>query len=199
MFILNQKELNKIEGRVALAQLQNTSLSVDLIDHICCMVEERVELGMKIEQAEDEVFKKMGEVQLKSIEIETKILTQNKLTMKRRTKIFGFIALSLMVLGFIMKQLHLMGAGVAWGVGVLVAVFGFTLMLTIDRFAYAKTPFGRVSRIVGYLGAASYLLGIGFNVMRYPLSYVLMGAGGLVLLIYFFINNDIAASDSRPH
>jgi hypothetical protein len=198
MYLLSEQELEKIKDRVALADIKNDSLSVDLVDHICCLIEERVDDGISLTIAKEEVFKEMGEIQLKSIEIETKVLTQNKFIMKKRTKIIGYVALLLLLVGFAMKQLHLLGASVAWGVGVLVAVFGFTLFLTVDRFAYAKTPFGRVSRIIGYLGAASYLLGIGFNVMRYPLSYVLMGVGGLVLLIYFFINNDIAAGNPKP-
>ena len=193
MFLLDQQELNKIRNRVALAEVQNASLSVDLVDHICCMIEERVERGTNLETAEDEVFKEMGEVQLKAIDKETKLLTQNKFTMKKRTKIIGYVALLLLLIGFVMKQLHLLGAGVAWGLGVLVAVFGFALFLTVDRFSYAKSSLERINGVLGYIGAAGYLTGIGFNVLNYPFSYMLMGLGGLILLIYFFLNNNVTA------
>lgn len=179
-----------------MAEVHSASLSVDLIDHICCMVEERVELGMKLDIAENEVFKEMGEVQLKAIEKETKILTQNKFTMKKRTKLIGYVALLLMAIGFVMKQLHLLGAGVTWGIGVLVAVFGFTLFLTVDRFSYTNSTIGRINGVFGYIGAAAYLIGIGFNVLHFPLSYLLMGVGGLILLIYFFLNNNVTANDN---
>jgi uncharacterized membrane protein YkgB len=191
MYELDQTEIRKIEHRVSQAEVENTSLSTDLVDHICCMIEERVELGMNLDRAENEVFKEMGEVQLKAIDIETKFLTQNKYIMKKRTKIIGLVAIILLLVGFAMKMLHLLGAGVTWGVGVLTAVFGFTLFLTLDKFSYEKSSLGKINSVLGYLGAAAYLMGIGFNVLKFPLSYILMGAGGLILLVYYFINNMI--------
>jgi hypothetical protein len=191
MYLLSQQELEKIKNRVAIAQVDNPSLTIDLVDHICCMIEERVGYGINLRIAEDEVLKELGEVQLKAIGIETKLLTQNKFTMKKRTKIIGLVAIILMFAGFAMKMLHLQGAGVTWGVGVLTAVFGFTLFLTLDKFSYEKSSLGKINSVLGYLGAAAYLMGIGFNVLKFPLSYILMGAGGLILLVYYFINNMI--------
>ena len=114
MYLLSQQELDKVKDLVTLAEVHSDSLSVDLVDHICCMVEERVALGMKLEMAENEVFNEMGEVQLKAIDIETKLLTQNKFIMKKRTKIIGFIAFLLLITGFTLKMFHLPGAGVVW-------------------------------------------------------------------------------------
>ena len=108
MYLLDTNEVQRIEARLASAEVIHASLAVDLIDHICCMIEERLELGASLDTAEEEVFKELGEVQLKSIEIETKRLTQNKNSMKKRTKIIGMVALILMVAGFIMKQLFLL-------------------------------------------------------------------------------------------
>ena len=189
MYLLSQQELSKIKSRVALAELQNASLSVDLVDHICCMIEERIDRGSDIKRAEDEVFKEMGEVQLKAIEIETKLLTQKKYTMKKRTKIIGYIAAGLLIAGSLMKISHLMGANIVFGFGVLLAVFGYTLLLTYDRFSYQRSTIAKLNGVIGYLGAASYLLGFGLNFLNYPISNILMGAGGFVLLVYFFVNN----------
>ena len=69
MYILSQQELKKVKDRVTLAEVNSASLSVDLVDHICCMIEERVDLGIHLRNAEDEVFKEMWEVQLKAIDI----------------------------------------------------------------------------------------------------------------------------------
>ncbi len=85
------------------------------------------------------VFSQIGVLQIQAIEQETKMLTQNKLIMKKRTKIIGLVATVLMAAGFMMKKMHLQGAGIVWGVGVLTAVFGFALFLLLDRFSYEKT------------------------------------------------------------
>jgi hypothetical protein len=39
-------DIKKIERRLAAAEINNDSLSVDLVDHICCMIEERLDLGL---------------------------------------------------------------------------------------------------------------------------------------------------------
>lgn len=193
MLVLEPNQIKSIESKIAKAELKNGSLSIDLIDHVCCMVEERLELGTDFESAENEVFKEIGILQIQAIEQETNLLTQNKITMKKRTIIIGLIALLLMVAGFFMKQFHIVGAGVTWGIGVLLSVFGFVLFLTMDRFSYNKTTLERVNGIIGFLGAGSFLLGLGFNVLKLPLSFILMWSGALVLLIYYILNNMVIA------
>jgi hypothetical protein len=197
MYVLSQQELNKVKNRVTLAEVKNASLSVDLVDHICCMVEERVELGMKLEIAENEVFKEMGEVQLKAIDIETKILTQNKFTMKKRTKIIGFIAFILLITGFTFKMFHLPGAGVIWGTGVLTAAFGFFLFSLIDRFSYEKSSMMKIAAIIGYIGSVLLIVGLGLVLLKWPIAVYLAESGSVLLLIYFILNNAISRNVER--
>ena len=121
--------------------------------------------------------------------MESQKLTQNKFIMKKRTKIIGYIAAGLIISGSLMKILHLMGANIVFGFGVLLAVFGYTLLLTYDRFSYQKSAIAKLNGVIGYLGAGSYLLGFGLNFLNYPISNILMGAGGFALLVYFFVNN----------
>lgn len=189
MQLLAADQIEHIEERIAKASLKNTSLSIDIVDHICCMIEDRLELGTEYKQAEKEVFSQMGVLQIQAIEQETNILTQNKIIMKKRTKIIGLIAITLMLAGFTMKQLHLMGAGVTWGIGVLTAVFGFALFLTVDRFKYEASSKGKIVSIIGYLGAASFLLGLGLKVLHWPIATTAMISGGLILLIHFLLSN----------
>ena len=189
MYVLDHKEIEKIEGRVALAEVQNGSLSVDLIDHICCMIEDRIEHGMNLNMAEEEVFKEMGEVQLKAIELETKFLTQNKFNMKKRTKIIGVVALILVTTGFTFKMLHLPGAAILWTVGVLTLAFGFFLLVLVDRFSYEKSTSIRLTVTIGYLGSALLIVGLGMVLMHWPYSTYVAEAGSLLLLTYFILSN----------
>ena len=198
MYVLNQQELNKVKARVTLAEVNNASLSVDLVDHICCMVEERVELGMKLEIAENEVFKEMGEVRLKAIDIETKILTQNKFTMKKRTKIIGFIAFILLITGFTFKMFHLPGAAIIWGTGVLTAAFGFFLFSLIDRFSYEKSSLMKITTIIGYIGSALLIVGLGLVLLKWPVAVYLAESGSVLLLAYFILNNAISRNVTDP-
>lgn len=191
MQVLKADQIKHIEDRVALASIKNKSLTIDILDHICCMIEERLESGFTYKQAEKKAFSQMGILQIQAIEQETKILTQNKIIMKNRTKIIGLVAIALMAIGFGMKQLHLMGAAVTWGIGVLVAVFGFTLFLTVDRFKYEVSTNAKIVSITGYFGAASFLLGLGLKVLHWPIATDAMIIGGFILLIYFVASNSI--------
>ena len=49
MQLLDPNNIKKIEDRIASAEIADSSLSVDLVDHICCMIEERLDLGVSIE------------------------------------------------------------------------------------------------------------------------------------------------------
>ncbi len=195
MPVLEALEIKKIEEKLVSAEVSHESLSIDLVDHICCMIEERLDQGFDLQAAEDDVFKAMGAVQLKSIEIETKRLTQNKFIMKKRTKIIGLISLGLIIAGLLFKLMHLQGAGVLWGIGILLAAFGFFLMLMIDSFSYEKNSSKRLKTIIGYLGAATLIVGLGFAFLSWPYATFLAEGGGVLLLIYFILNNSISTSN----
>lgn len=197
MFELDESDIKRIEARISSSQLRNQTLEIDLIDHICCMIEERVDRGLVPSEAEEEVMREMGEVQIKAIDIETTFLTQNKITMTKRTKILGWIALTLMILGFSFKMLHLSGAGVLWGLGVLVAAFGFALSLMYDSFSYQKTSGMKIAAVIGYLGSAALLLGFGFRLLNWPIAGDLIAAGGFMLLIYFIANSALKSQIAK--
>jgi len=199
MYVLDQQEIRKIENRVTLAQVRNGSLSIDLIDHICCMIEDRIEKGMNLNNAEEEVFKEMGEVQLKAIDMETKLLTQNKIIMKKRTKIIGLVAMVLVVTGFTFKMLHLPGAGIIWGTGVLTLAFGFFLFVLVDRFSYEQSNTMRINAVVGYLGSALLIVGLGMVLLKWNYAVYFAESGSILLLVYYILNNAMSrnAADTK--
>ena len=186
---LELDHIRRIQDRVAHVELSNQSLSVDLIDHICCMIEDKVASGTSLEVAERKVMNEMGGVQLQAIDIETTFLTQNKITMKKRTKIIGYVAAGLLIIGFIFKLMHWPGAGVLWGVGVLTTAFGFALFLFVDRFTYEQSMALKVSSVIGYLGTACVLLGFGLKFLDWPIASDMIAIGGFTLMIYFILNS----------
>ena len=68
-------------------------------------------------------------------------------------------------------------------------------MLLIDRFSYEKDSRRRLVTLIGYLGAAALIVGMGLTLLRwYPISIYLAEGGGLLLLIYFVITNSTSNS-----
>jgi len=187
MHVLEVDQIKNIKERIA--HLKNSSLSIDILDHICCMIEERLQLGFDYTKAEKEVFSQMGVLQIQAIEQETTLITQNKITMKKRTKIIGLVALVLMALGFSLKMLHIQGAAVTWALGVVVAVFGFAILMVVDQFSYEKTARGRMKSIVGFLGVALFIAGIGTKVLHLPGAFASATVGAGLLLVYYILSN----------
>ncbi len=196
MYVLGVDQIENIKERIAFASLKDASLSIDILDHICCMIEERLELGFDYTKAEKEVFNQMGVLQIQAIEQETILLTQNKITMKKRTKIIGLVAMVLMALGFSLKMLHIPGAAVTWAVGVIVAVFGFAILMVVDQFSYEKTARGRMKAIVGFLGVAFFIAGIGSKVLHLPGAFAAATLGAGLLLVYYILSNLISNSET---
>jgi len=193
MQLLAEDQIRHIEDRLSEASLTNASLSIDILDHICCMIEDRLDLGWEYTKAEKEVFSQMGVLQLQAIEQETNILTQNKIAMKKRTIIIGVVAIVLMAVGFIMKVNHLQGAAFLWSIGILDMAFGFGIFLTMDRFSYEKTSAGKINSIIGFLGVASFVVGFGFKLLNWPFATNAMIIGGFVLVIHYVLSNSFSS------
>lgn len=189
MYSLEVEHVKRLEEKLAEASMNDPSLSVDILDHLCCMVEEKIDTGFNYPEAEKAAFTELGIMQIQAIEAETKKLTRNHITMKKRTKIIGFISVGLMITGFLMKQLHLMGANLIWMIGVFATVFGFTLFLTVDRFSYDKSAKEIMLNILGFIGAGAFLIGFGMRFLSWPGAGDSMIIGGSVLCIHFLINN----------
>ena len=115
--------------------------------------------------------------------------------MKKRTKIVGLVALSVMLAGFIFKMFHLLGAGVLWGSGILIGTFGFFLMVLLDRFSYEKNSSRKLFAIIGYIGSSGVLMGIGFALLNWPIAKYLAMGGGLLLIVYFIITSSSTLSN----
>lgn len=119
--------------------------------------------------------------------------------MKKRTKIVGLVAVLVTLTGLIFKLLHLPGAGILWGTGILLSAFGFFLMVLIDRFSYEKNNSRRMIALLGYVGAAFLLVGIGMAFMHWPYAAYTAEGGGVLLLIYFVITNSLTFTNDNAN
>lgn len=71
---LSKNEIDFIKDDVKKSEITFSHLEEELIDHLCCMVEELVNDGCTFEVAVEAMRKDVGMDSLKSIEIETIIL-----------------------------------------------------------------------------------------------------------------------------
>jgi hypothetical protein len=118
--------------------------------------------------------------------------------MKKSTKIIGQVSVAIISIGIMLELLRIDGAAIVWASGVLIAIFGFGLSLTLNKVLIERTAVGKINSVLGYLGASLFTLGLALKVLHMPLASVLLIIGGGTLLLYFVISNSFKLEVKVP-
>lgn len=81
---LSIQELQEVEQKLQEAGLSYDVLEAEMLDHICCSIEQDLASGTRFSEAMQSAFDAFGEDELKKLETETiSIINQNSITMKK--------------------------------------------------------------------------------------------------------------------
>jgi len=179
--MLNDQQYQRVYDEVRSAVSQQLLVN-ELIDHLCCGIEQKMEQGGSFEQAFQEAMNDLCDTNLKEIEIQTIYLLtlSNSYPMKKFTYLSGFLATTSILTGFIFKVLHWKGAD--W-----IIVFGHLFLLTTmllllifnGKTASLKTKLLRLLAIM-----SGILISIGgiFKIFHWPSANIQMIAGMFLLI-----------------
>jgi len=156
----------------------------DLLDHVCCMVEEQMLEGEDFESSYDQVIGSIGEKRLSEIQHQTLLNLDKKFQrMKNFTYIFGLSSAILTILGSFFKRMHWPGAGILITVGMVLIVFVFLPLYFITNHREQPERKNPVYAIVGYLTIALLLVGATFKIQHWPgAGWLIYGSIGFLLL-----------------
>ncbi|MDP1747563.1 MAG: hypothetical protein Q8L90_18455 [Bacteroidota bacterium] len=120
MYTLSDQQIDFILNDIKIRGVEMEDLQLNLLDHICCIIECELEEEGDFEDFYHKTIPKFFKKELKEIEEETKLLLtfKNYYAMKKtmiRTGIFSTIAI---VLGSFFKVMHWPGAGVLLVLGI---------------------------------------------------------------------------------
>jgi len=147
----------------------------DMLDHVCCMVEEYMDQGNDFESSYNQILESIGEKRLPEIQHETLLNLNKKFQrMKNFTYLFGLTSAILTILGSFFKRMHWPGAGIMISVGMVLIVFVFLPLYFITNHREQQERKNPVYAIVGYLTIALLLAGATFKIQHWP------GAGWLI-------------------
>ena len=147
----------------------------DMLDHVCCMVEERMDAGSDFESSYNNVLDSIGEKRLPEIQHQTLLNLDKKYQrMKNFTYLFGLTSAILTIVGSLFKRMHWPGAGILITVGMVLIVFVFLPLYFITKHREQVERKNPVYAIVGYLTIALLLAGATFKIQHWP------GAGWLI-------------------
>jgi hypothetical protein len=201
MVDLTEQNVREIEVLVEARGVEMKELSYDLVDHICCMIEEKMESGKNYASALDESIASFGKKGIRQIQEETTfLLTKNILAMRKTMHITGITAAILLLLGTLFKIQHWPGAAVmaVLGIGSLCLVF-MPLFLAVR----IKEKIGKLntwSNVIGVLSAIALCFGILFKIMHWPWAGILINVGGGLLIFIFlplYIYNGVKTNNLK--
>jgi len=186
MVCLNENQVSQIRQLILARGAEMEELTNDLLDHICCMIEERMGKEEDYEEVLEETMAVFGNNGIRNIQDETTfLLTKNILAMKKTTHIIGIIAAVLLLVGSIFKIKHLPGAGVMYVSGGFLLSFIFLpLLLTLkikEKLSKPKLWLNIAGTVSGFI----LINAVFFKVMHWPYANILMWTGGMLGLFVF--------------
>lgn len=182
---LTDEQIDFIAGDIRIRGVSSQSLQEDLLDHICCFIEEQDD-----ERPFEEIYRRaldaFGQQGLQGIQDETLYLVNQPYmtAMKKFAYITGAVASISLVAGALFKIQHWPGAGVLLLVGTLTLSMFF-----IPYFFYVnlKEQTEKKSKVIAALGLVTALFlcaGALFKLMHWPGAIVMIGGFGLFFLIF---------------
>ena len=204
MYSVNDEQIDYILNDIRRRGVEMEDLQYNLLDHICCIVEQNLESGGNFEDFYNKTIPKFFKHELWEIEEETILLLtyKNYYTMKKAMIYGGVISLSLIALGTVFKIFHWPGAGPTMLLGFIVLCFVFFPAALYLNYNPAKKNIG--TNLAAFLGGAILMIGILFKVMHWPMSAVLLICGFGILLGIFVpllliskLREDIPAKEKR--
>ncbi len=158
----------------------------DIVDHLCCMVEEKMEEGNSFKKSYREAINSIGENRLPEIQHQTLILLNKKhQKMKKLTYFLGLAAAVILLFGAVSKYMHWPGAGIELTLGLLVIILGFLPLYFIVTYREQPEKKNIIYPITGYITIAVLLIGAVFKIQHWPAAGTVTNIGLAILIIGF--------------
>jgi cation transport ATPase len=184
---LNEQQQDKIYDLLIDHGISYEALQMDLLDHLCCLTEEKMDNGLDFAQSLTLSIQEFGLSSLSEIQEATLHLLTLKLTkMKKVVGITGIVSAILVIAGVFFKINHLPGAGLLLLSGLTpISLLIFPAMAYFDT-RKGKSSWQKVAAVSGYVAAVLISMATLFRIMHWPGFYALYYPG-LILLVFVFL------------
>ena len=187
MYILSEQQVDYILNDIKVRGVEMEDLQLNLLDHICCIVEYELEPDGHFESFYQQILPRFFKKELKEIEEETTLLLtfKNYYAMKKTMNSVGIIASIGIVLGAIFRFQHGPGANVMLILGVVMISFVFLPLMFTLKLRESTEKRDRVILITGCIISMLFVISASFKLMHWPGANILMGMSILLLLFGF--------------
>lgn len=186
MFSLTEEQIAFIENDIKVRGITSPDLSIDLLDHICCLIENKLDEYRNFDTVYQETILLFGKNGLKEIQDETnRLLTfKHYYTMNKTMKISGYVSSLMILFGAFFKFNHWPGASMMMVLGVFFFTVLFLPLLFILKFkASAENNRSVVLSTIGFIAALAISAGVLFRIMHWPNARLLTITGCALLVL----------------
>lgn len=187
MYILSDQQVDYILNDIKVRGVEMEDLQLNLLDHVCCIIEYELEPGGNFESFYQKIIPRFFKRELKEIQEETTLLLTFKhyYAMKRTMNTVGIIASIGIVLGAIFRFQHWPGANVMLLLGVILISFVFLPLMFTLKLRESTEKRDKTILIIGCIVSVLFVISASFKLMFWPGANILMGSSILLLLFVF--------------
>lgn len=186
---LSLRQIEEVRQYVRHSGVTDLLLEDDLVDHLCCEIENRVSVGQDFETALREAARELAPDGLADLQEKTIFLLNSKkiILMKKVTFLIGALSAMSLVLGWTFAVLHWLGARELFLGGLFGFVFVFLPLLIIDRYKRKIRWMlsDKIKYITGFVSCVTMSVGAIFKVMHLPGADQLLLIGTLLMTLGF--------------
>ena len=166
---LSLNHIDQISRDISRQEITFSHLLEDLIDHVCCDVENEMQTGLNFSEAYQRVKQKMGSRRLKEIQEETLYAVDTKYRyMKNTMKISGVIGTIMLGFAAMFKIQHWPWAGVLMTLGAMILAFVFLPSALGVLWKETHNRNRLFLFISAFLTGACFIAGILFKIQHWP-------------------------------
>lgn len=173
---IRDEETERILSDLERAGIELEDLRMNLLDHICCLLETEMEEGDDFETHYQSVLRRFYQKELAEIQQETDALLTFKhyYAMKNTLKISGMTAGALTLLGAMLKTFHLPGANICMLLGGALFSLVFLPLMIVLKFRDEEKTTDKLVLSMGLLIGMFAFVGIQFKLLHWPYANFLM-------------------------
>ncbi len=194
MYQLSDQQLEYIINDISARGVEMESLQANLIDHICCIIENNLEENGDFESFYQETIKTFYNDSLLEIEEETLLLLtyKNYYTMKKIMINSGITSATFFIIGSFFKFMHWPGASILILLGLAIGALLYLPLLFLFKKNETTESKNKLVLGIGVLNGILFCTYSLFKVMHWPgaitLWFFTLGIFGLIFIPLYFFN-----------
>src|ERR671910_332164 len=186
---LSKDYIDIIRYKIEQSDITTTTLRDDLLDHVCCVVEQKIAEEKSFEIALQEAFHELAPNGLDEIQRKTFYLLKSHkiIFMKKAMYLTGLICATTLSLGWLFVTLRWPGGREMFNAGFLAFLWVFVPMLAVDRYRVSlrKAMFEKIKIVLG--AASGFIIGLSlvFKVLHLQGADLVLIFGSLMFTFGF--------------